>query len=88
MQPMLMVWSTVNRLSSSAEVVGEAQRIDPMRALPAVTREAAWQLFQQGNHSSLELGIGLTWLWCHRIPCGIGFGIRDIKVLENVVGRR
>ena len=39
MDPLFLVWTAVNRLSSSGQVIGEAERIDTMEALKAVMAE-------------------------------------------------
>lgn len=88
MQPMLMVWSTVNRLSSSGKVIGEDQRIDPMTALRAVTIDAAWQIFQEQNRGSLEPGKWADMIVLSADPLLNRSAIKDIEVLETIVGGR
>jgi hypothetical protein len=88
MQPMLMVWSTVNRLSSSGDVIGEAQRVEPMAALRAVTIDAAWQIFQEDNRGSLEPGKWADIITLSASPLRNPLAIRDIEVLETIVGGR
>ena len=56
MNPMLLVWTAVNRISTSGRVIVEDQRISPLRALRAVTINAAWQIFQEKNRGSIEKG--------------------------------
>jgi hypothetical protein len=88
MQPMLMVWSTVNRLSSSGDVIGEAQRVEPMAALRAVTIDAAWQIFQEDNRGSLEPGKWADIIILSASPLRNPLAIKDIEVLETIVGGR
>jgi hypothetical protein len=93
MQPMLMVWSTVNRISSGGSVIGEAQRIEPMQALRAVTIDAAWQVFQEHNRGSLEPGKWADLIILSADPLAIKdiadpLAIKDIEVLETIVGGR
>ncbi len=88
MDPMLLIWSTVNRISSSGKVIGAQQRIEPMQALRAVTIDAAWQVFQEDNRGSLEPGKWADLIILSADPLTDPMGIRDIDVLETVVGGR
>ncbi len=56
MLPLQAVWSQVERITSGGDVLGPEQRIGVMEALRAVTIDAAWQVFQEGNRGSLEPG--------------------------------
>ena len=56
MNPLLLVWSTVNRISTSGRIIGAEQRIPVMQALRAVTIDAAWQSFLEHDLGSLEAG--------------------------------
>ncbi|GAB3091244.1 amidohydrolase [Aestuariicella hydrocarbonica] len=86
MDPMLMVWATVNRLSSSGQVIGEEQRIDPMSALRAVTIDAAWQIFQEDKVGSLEVGKLADLVVLNRSPLVNPESIKDIEVEQTYVG--
>ena len=56
MDPLLLIWSTVNRVSSGGQIIGAGQRISPIQALRAVTIDAAWQSFSERDLGSLEPG--------------------------------
>jgi predicted amidohydrolase YtcJ len=56
MNPMLLVWTATNRMSTSGKVLGKEERISPLQALRAVTIDAAWQIFQEKNRGSIEKG--------------------------------
>ena len=56
MTPLLLVWSAVQRISTSGAVIGAEQRITPAEALAAVTIDAAWQYFGEDDVGSLEPG--------------------------------
>jgi hypothetical protein len=88
MNPMLLVWSTVNRVSSSGAVIGEAQRIEPMQALRAVTIDAAWQVFEEDNRGSLEPGKWADMIVLSGDPLTNPQAINRIEVLETIVGGR
>ncbi len=88
MQPTLLVWSAVNRLSTSGKVIGPAERIGVMEALRAVTIDAAWQIFQEDNRGSIETGKFADLVVLAENPIEHPTRIRDIKVDRTVVGGR
>lgn len=85
MQPFLLVWSAVNRLSASGQVIGADQRIPVMQALRAVTIDAAWQIFQDDNRGSIEPGKWADLIVLSDDPLINPAAIRDIQVLETIV---
>jgi predicted amidohydrolase YtcJ len=88
MQPTLLVWSAVNRLGTSGEVIGPAERISPMAALRAVTIDAAWQIFQEDNRGSIEAGKFADLVVLAENPIDHPARIRDIAVDRTMVGGR
>lgn len=56
MLPLQLIWSQVERQSTTGRVLGEGQRIDRMAALCAVTIDAAWQVFLDDEVGSIEPG--------------------------------
>jgi predicted amidohydrolase YtcJ len=85
MQPMQMVWSTVNRISTGGNVIGAEQRVSPMAALRATTIDAAWQVFQEGSIGSLESGKFADMIILDGDPL-TAEDVRDIQVVETIVG--
>lgn len=88
MQPLRLIWSAVNRLSSSGEVIGPDQRISPMMALRATTIEAAWQTFKEDQIGSLESGKLADLIILNDDPLTNPTAIADIKVDATYVGGR
>ena len=88
MQPFLLVWSAVNRISSKGQVIGAEQRISTLEALRAVTIDAAWQVFQDQNRGSIENGKWADLIVLSDDPLLNPVAIKDIQVLETVVGGR
>ncbi len=86
MNPFLLVWSAVNRVSSSGKIIGKPQRIDTMNALRAVTIDAAWQVHQEDNRGSLETGKWADLIILSADPLQNPAAIKDIDVLETVIG--
>lgn len=52
--PLLSIWVSVNRLTSSGQVLGPDQRISVLEALRAHTFNPAWQNFQENAKGSIE----------------------------------
>jgi predicted amidohydrolase YtcJ len=86
--PLLLVWSAVNRLSTGGNVIGEDERISALQALRATTIDAAWQVFQEDNRGSIEVGKFADLVVLSDNPIEHPDTIKGIKVLETVVGGR
>jgi predicted amidohydrolase YtcJ len=88
MEPLRLVWAAVNRRSTSGAAIGEAQRIPPIQALRAVTIDAAYQHFEEGDKGSLEVGKVADLVILERSPLDDPEHINQIRVLETIVGGR
>lgn len=55
-EPMQLLWSQVERKTTTGRVLGPEQRIDRMAALRAITLDAAWQVFLDDTVGSIEPG--------------------------------
>jgi predicted amidohydrolase YtcJ len=51
-----LLWATVNRITRSGDILGEAQRISPLEAIRAITANAAYQYFEEDRKGSLTPG--------------------------------
>lgn len=87
--PMLLVWTAVNRRSTSGDIIGPKERISPLAALRAVTIDAAWQIEREDAVGSLERGklADLVVLSANPLTSD-PLAIRDIEVERTVVGGR
>ncbi len=88
MEPLRLIWSAVNRRSTSGASVGEEERIGPMRALRAVTIDAAYQHFEETEKGSLEPGKLADLVILSSSPLDRPEHIDSIRVLETIVGGR
>jgi predicted amidohydrolase YtcJ len=88
MNPMMLVWSAVNRESTSGKIIGPAERITPNAALRAVTIDAAWQIFQEDNRGSIEAGKLADFVVLAENPLEHPTRIREIAVESTIVGGR
>jgi predicted amidohydrolase YtcJ len=82
---MRLVWSAVNRLSRSGEIIGSAERVSPFVALKAVTSWAAWQYFEDDSKGTLEKGKRADLVVLERNPLKVEpTSIIDIRVMETI----
>jgi hypothetical protein len=88
MEPLRLVWSAVNRKTRSGFVVGPEQRISVMQALRAVTIDAAYQHFEEGDKGSLEPGKLADLVILSRSPLDDPATIDQIEVVETIIGGR
>ncbi len=86
MDPLQSVWSTVFRITSSGEVLGEHQRVGVMEALRSVTIDAAWQVFEDKNRGSLEPGKLADMIILSGSPLVNPMAMRDLEVDTTLVG--
>jgi predicted amidohydrolase YtcJ len=85
--PLMLVWTAVNRITSSGKVLGQNEAICVMDALRSITSEAAWQNFEEQDRGSIEPGKLADFVILDRNPLTIPpIEIRDIKVLETIIG--
>ncbi len=86
MEPLRLVWSAVNRRTAGGNVLGESERIEPMRALRAVTIEAAYQHFEEDLKGSLEVGKLADLVILSESPLDNPEHIDEIRVTETIIG--
>ncbi len=88
MDPLFLVWTAVNRLSSSGQLIGGDERISVMEALKAVTINAAWQIFQEHNRGSITAGKYADLVVLSSNPLNQAATLNEIEVLATIVGGR
>lgn len=82
---LFLMWSAVNRVSRSGEVIGADQRVTPLEALKAVTLHAAYQYFEEDTKGSLEVGKLADLVILDANPLTVDpMAIKDIKVVETI----
>jgi hypothetical protein len=82
---MFMLWSAVNRVSRSGEVIGPDQRVTPLEGLKAMTINVAYQYGEQDSKGSLEPGKLADLVILDRNPLKVDpMSIKDIKVVETI----
>ena len=82
---MMLVWTAVNRLSRSGEVVGPDERVSPYVALKALTDWAAYQYFEEHDKGTLEPGKRADLVILSENPLKADpLKIKDIDVSETI----
>lgn len=85
--PLQLVWVSVNRLTKSGQVLGPDERISARHALRAVTIDAAWQNFEETIKGSIEVGKLADLVVLSDNPLTVDpAAIRDIDVMQTIVG--
>ncbi len=86
MLPLQAAWSPVFRITTGGDVLGPQQRIGTMAALRAITIDAAWQVFQDGNRGSLEPGKYADLVILSGNPLDDPMAMRELVVEQTLVG--
>ena len=82
---MFMLWTAVNRISRSGEVIGAGQRVTPLEGLEAMTINVARQYGEQDSKGSLEPGKLADLVILDRNPLAVEpMSIKDIRVVETI----
>jgi hypothetical protein len=81
----MILHTTVNRISRSGDVIGPDQRVSPYIALKSITEWAAWQYFEEGQKGTLTPGKLADLVVLDKDPTSIEPTlIKDITVLETI----
>jgi len=82
---MRLWWASVNRITRSGKVLGEAQRATTMEALRSITIDAAFQYFEEDQKGSIEPGKLADLVILAEDPFDVApESIKDIDVLETI----
>jgi hypothetical protein len=88
MEPLKLIWATVNRVSTGGAIIGSAQRVSVMDAIRATTINAAYQNFEEDVKGSIEVGKYADLVVLSEDPRLYPTRIKDIEVVETFVGGR
>ena len=85
--PLQLIWVSVNRLTRSDQVLGPEERVSPLEAMRAMTIDAAWQNFEEDIKGSIEPGKLADLVILSDNPLTVDpLTIREIQVVETIVG--
>lgn len=84
MDQLLTVWSAVNRVSRSGQIIGPDERITPEQALRAITLDGAWQNKEEDVKGSITVGKLADLVVLDDNPLTVDpMAIKDIEVVET-----
>ena len=82
---MMVMWTAVNRVSRSGEVIGPDERATPMQALQAITINGARIYREEASKGSLEPGKLADLVILDKNPLTVDpMAIKDIQVVETI----
>ncbi len=82
---MALLWTAVNRVSRTGQVVGASERVSPYQGLKAQTANGAYLYFEEKTKGTLSPGKLADLVILDRNPLKVPpASIRDIKVLETI----
>lgn len=82
---MRLVWASVNRITRSGQVLGEAQRATVEEALKSITIDAAYQYFEEDQKGSIAVGKIADFVVLDKNPLKVEpEAIKDIVVLQTI----
>jgi hypothetical protein len=82
---LMVLFSQVNRVTRSGQVLGPEQRVSAMDAIKSITINAAHQYFEEHTKGSLEPGKLADFVILDRNPLTVDpLAIKDIKVVETI----
>lgn len=81
----MVLHTTVNRVSRSGDIIGPDERVTPYQALKSITAWAAYQHFEEATKGTLEMGKLADLVVLDQNPLTIDpMLIKDIKVLQTI----
>jgi predicted amidohydrolase YtcJ len=82
---LFMLWSAVNRVSRSGEIIGESQRITAYEGLQAMTIHVAHQYQEENVKGSIRKGKLADFVILNKNPLKVNSdAIKDIEVVETI----
>ncbi|MEX0636184.1 MAG: amidohydrolase, partial [Ferruginibacter sp.] len=82
---MMIMWTTVNRMSRSGAVMGADERLTPYEALQSITSWGAYQHFEEETKGTLKAGKLADMVVLDQNPLKINpMELKDIKVIETI----
>jgi predicted amidohydrolase YtcJ len=85
----MVLFTAVNRVSRSGDIIGEDQRISPYFALKSITDWGAYQYFEEQTKGTIEVGKLADLVILDTNPIEVDpASIKDIQVLETIKAGR
>lgn len=85
LDPLFLLWTAVNRVTSSGVLLGAAERVSPYDGLRAMTSNGAYEYFEEKSKGTLAAGKLADFVILDRNPLTVDpMAIKDIKVVETI----
>ena len=85
LNPMFILWTSVNRVSRSGKIIGESERISAAEGLRALTIDAAYQYGEEATKGSIVPGKLADFAILDADPTAVDpAAIKDVKVVETI----
>lgn len=82
---MMILWTTVNRVSRSGTVMGATERLTPYQALQTITIWGAWQHYEEDSKGSLKPGKLADMVMLDKNPLKVNpMTLKDIQVMQTI----
>ena len=82
---MMIMWTTVNRVSRSGAVIGAGEKLTPYEALQSITIWGAYQHFEEGTKGTLKTGKLADLVILDKNPLKVDpMTLKDIHVMETI----
>jgi predicted amidohydrolase YtcJ len=82
---MMIMWTTVNRVSRSGNVIGATERLTPYEALQSITIWGAYQHFEENTKGSLKEGKLADMVLLDANPLKIDpMKLKEIQIMETI----
>jgi hypothetical protein len=82
---MMILWTTVNRVSRAGTIMGADERLSPYQALQTITSWGAWQHFEEDTKGSLKAGKLADMVILDKNPLKVDpMTLKDIQVMETI----
>ena len=79
------IWVAVTRTTKNGVSLGEEERIEPLEALKAVTKNAAYQYFEEDTKGTIREGKLADLTILDKNPLKVDYeAIKDIQVIETI----
>lgn len=83
--PLFTVWSAVNRVSRTGKLIGEKEKATPYQALKAITKNAAYEFFEENSKGTLTVGKMADLVILDKNPMDVDpLEIKNITVVETI----
>ncbi|MGL6267934.1 MAG: amidohydrolase, partial [Chitinophagaceae bacterium] len=82
---MLILWTTVNRVSRSGTIIGPEERLTPYQALKSITIWGAEQFFEESKKGTITVGKLADMVLLDKNPLKVDpMTLKDILVMETI----